>query len=214
MHASIDAAAADSGSTAAICGSAELRCPAGRRKWERRGGDYLGESRAKDERRCARSGARRWPANDESLTSAARRRGSGDTNRVIALFGIIILPFQPLVSVASADESWHVDAYAAQVDSGYGNDYGNGNDQDVDEDEDQDENESLLQRGLDLFEQRHKAVSARLIATAEWLDSFFADERIDALNRLNLVKDKGQVFQSWPRSPESNGLSCIYFDLL
>jgi hypothetical protein len=43
-----------------------------------------------------------------------------------------------------------------------------------------DEDETLLERAIDAIDERHEQLSSRVLATADWLDSFFASERIDA----------------------------------
>jgi hypothetical protein len=46
--------------------------------------------------------------------------------------------------------------------------------------EDEDEDETLLERAIETIDERHEQISARVLASASWLDSFFASERIDA----------------------------------
>jgi hypothetical protein len=43
-----------------------------------------------------------------------------------------------------------------------------------------DEDDTLLERAIDAIDERHEQLSSRVLSTADWLDSFFASERIDA----------------------------------
>jgi hypothetical protein len=40
--------------------------------------------------------------------------------------------------------------------------------------------ESLTERTIEAIDERHEQLSRRVLATADWLDAFFADERLDA----------------------------------
>jgi hypothetical protein len=42
------------------------------------------------------------------------------------------------------------------------------------------EDETLLERTIEAMDERHEQISDRVLATADWLDSFFASDRIDA----------------------------------
>jgi hypothetical protein len=50
----------------------------------------------------------------------------------------------------------------------------------VNGEDEEDEEDSFLERSIDALDERHEQISSRVLATADWLDSFFASDRIDA----------------------------------